>query len=121
MRHIEKATAKMLHFRDKMSVRLQKYLCSDDNINITVPEKTTTIQFTPNAESTVETMLNLPHAKIWKISSLISQPQCEVLGNRGGAMAAGSTISLSGGLSVDSSARSFSEVLGDSDLYEHIR
>ena len=64
-------------YRDKISYRLRNYTCGDPEMETTDPIKSYTFK-SDGKEFVVDSLLDLPHAKIWKSDNFVSDEECEV-------------------------------------------
>jgi hypothetical protein len=65
-------------YRDKISDKLRNYTCADDSLPTSTP-KSSVVEFVYDKEYTVDTYLQLEHAKIWAVRDFITDDECEVL------------------------------------------
>lgn len=65
-------------YRDKISFRLRNYTCADPEMETTTPIKSYSFK-SEGKEFIIDSLLDTPHAKIWKSDNFISEEECEVI------------------------------------------
>ena len=69
--------SQLARYRDLISSRLRNYTCEDPEMESTTPLSTTVMK-SSGKEIVVDTLLDTPHAKIWKSDEFITEDECKV-------------------------------------------
>ncbi len=101
---IQDSKTQMQKYRDVISSRLRNYTCSDDEMETTTPVSTTTVHVN-DEEYSIDSLLDLPNAKIWVVNDFISDNECDILMKHGKPRLRRATVAAEDGTSVVSENR----------------
>eukprot|EP01038_Epipyxis_sp_PR26KG_P006718 gene6718-9211_t len=102
---ITEAKTTMSKYRDLMSSRLRNYTCIDENMNTTTPIASTDVELEESGVYTLDSFLDTPHAKIWKVDDFVTDEECDILMKHGKPRLERATVAAEDGTSVVSEHR----------------